>query len=77
MKTVVSEKGQVTIPKQLRDSLGIGPGQVLDFTEDQGRLVATKTSPRDPVAGVYGILELGRPTDDLVRELRDGSAGRS
>ena len=33
MKAVVSEKGQVTIPKTLRDRLGIRPGQVLDFAE--------------------------------------------
>jgi bifunctional DNA-binding transcriptional regulator/antitoxin component of YhaV-PrlF toxin-antitoxin module len=66
----------VTIPKRLRESLGITPGQVLDFTEEQGRLVAAKTSARDPVAGVYGILKLGRPTDELIRELRGGTAGR-
>jgi len=76
MKTVVSEKGQVTIPKRLRESLGIGPGQVLDFNEEQGRLVATKTGARDPVASVYGILKLGRSTDELIRELRGGTRGR-
>jgi len=76
MKTVVSEKGQVTIPKLLHESLGIAPGQVLDFTEEQGRLVATKAGVRDPVAGVYGILKLGRPTDELIRELRGGATDR-
>jgi hypothetical protein len=30
MNAVVSEKGQVTIPKAIRDRLGIRPGQVLD-----------------------------------------------
>jgi AbrB family looped-hinge helix DNA binding protein len=70
MKSVVSEKGQVTIPKPLRDRLGIRPGVVLDFREEEGRLVATKATPRDPVDAVYGILELGRPTDELLAELR-------
>ena len=42
MKAVVSEKGQVTIPKQLRDRLGIKPGEVLEFNEDGGRLIETK-----------------------------------
>ena len=70
MKTVVSEKGQVTIPKRLRDRLGIRPGQVLDFTEEGGRLVATKETIEDPVAAVYGVLRLGRPTDELITELR-------
>jgi antitoxin PrlF len=71
MKAVVSEKGQVTIPKRLRERLGIRPGQVLDFDEEAGRLVATKAAPeQDPVAAVYGIAKLNRRTDDLMRELR-------
>ncbi len=70
MITTVSEKGQVTIPKPLRDRLGIRPGHVLDFREEQGRLVATKMTRQDPVEGVYGILKLGRPTDGVIASLR-------
>lgn len=70
MKTTVSEKGQVTIPKALRDRLGIRPGQVLDFREEKGRLVATKAAAQDSVEAVYGILKLGRSTDDTVNSLR-------
>lgn len=70
MKTIMSEKGQVTIPKKLRDRMGIRPGQVLDFQEKKGRLVITKASPEDPVEGVYGIIQLNRSTDDIVTLLR-------
>jgi antitoxin PrlF len=70
MKSVVSEKGQVTIPKRLRERLGIRPGVVLDFQEEDGRLVARKTAPVDPVDAVYGIVDIGRPTDDLIEDLR-------
>ena len=70
MKTTVSEKGQVTIPKPLRKRLGTRPGHVLDLREKQGRLVATKVTAQDPVEGVYGILKLGRPTDDAITSLR-------
>src|SRR5205814_8621544 len=38
MKTVVSDKGQITIPKALRQRLGIRPGQVLKVEENRGRL---------------------------------------
>jgi AbrB family looped-hinge helix DNA binding protein len=70
MKGTVSERGQVTIPKRLRERLGIAPGQVLDFDIEEGRLVATKNVRRDPVDAVYGLL--GRPgsTDDALTELR-------
>ena len=70
MKSIVSEKGQVTIPKAIRDRLGIRPGEVLDFGEDHGRLIAVKTVARDPVDEVYGILKLNRPTDELIAEMR-------
>lgn len=75
MKTIVSEKGQITIPKPLRDRLGIRPGHVLDFREEQGRLVATKATPQDPVESVYGILKLGRSTDKIITLLRGKADG--
>lgn len=70
MRAIVSEKGQVTIPKALRESLGIRPGEVLDFAAERGRLVASKQVVQDPVDAVYGILDLGRSTDELIDELR-------
>ena len=70
MKTTVSEKGQVTIPKALRDRLGIRPGAVLDVREEAGRLVATKQSTDDAVGRVYGILKVRRRTDRLMDSLR-------
>jgi len=70
MKAVVSEKGQVTIPKPLRDSMGIRPGDMLDFSEERGCLLARKALECDPVDAVYGILRLGRSTDEMITEMR-------
>lgn len=70
MKAIVSEKGQVTIPKPLRERLGIRPGNALDFSEEKGRLVATKVTAQDAVESVYGVLGLKHPTDDLITSLR-------
>jgi AbrB family looped-hinge helix DNA binding protein len=70
MKSKVSEKGQVTIPKALRDKLGIRPGQVLDFEAERGRLVAHKADARDPVDAVYGTFGAGQRTDELIEALR-------
>lgn len=74
MRATVSEKGQVTIPKALRDRLGIRPGQVLEFSDDRGRLIAVKAADRDPIDAVYGILKLDRPVDELIDEMRGGPA---
>ncbi len=70
MNAVVAERGQVTIPKRLRDRLGIGPGSVVDFEEDRGRLVLVKVVSNDPVSRVLGCIQLDQDSDTLVRELR-------
>lgn len=72
MKAVVSEKGQVTIPKKCREKLGLVPGTVIDFHTEAGRLVAAKVPPEDsdPVAAVTGVVPSTRSVDDLLEELR-------
>jgi antitoxin PrlF len=72
MLSTVSEKGQITVPKRLRERLGIHPGDRLELVEDRGRLVATKAAPGggDPVDAVYGILSLAASTDEMILNLR-------
>ena len=70
MKAKVAERGQVTIPKVLRERLGIRPGTVLEFKEVQGKLVAVKAAAMDTIDQFYGKLGCGRRTDDVMRELR-------
>jgi AbrB family looped-hinge helix DNA binding protein len=73
MLSTVSGKGQITVPKRLRDRLGIHPGDRLELIEEAGRLVATKIVADDPVAAAYGILDLGVSVDDAIDALRGPS----
>jgi antitoxin PrlF len=70
--STVSEKGQITVPKRLRERLGLHPGDRLELVEDAGRLIATKAPPggEDPVDVAYGILRSEARTDDAIRALR-------
>ena len=70
MKPVVAERGQVTIPKALRDKLGIVPGTVLEFTAENGRLIATKVVDDHPALKLMGRHGKGRRTADVMAELR-------
>lgn len=74
----MGERGQVVIPKPLRERLGMRGGQLLEIREERGRLIVTKSLAEDPVDEVYGILRrirredaFGR-TDDFIREIRGG-----
>lgn len=46
----VTEKGQVTIPKGLRDALGIGAGTEVEFERDDDTIVVRKIG-RTPTRG--------------------------
>lgn len=42
----VTEKGQITIPKDIRDALGIGAGTEVEFERDNDTIVVRKASDR-------------------------------
>jgi antitoxin PrlF len=78
MKSILSEKGQVTIPKSLREELGLAPGTVLDFEAENGRLVATKKLAEDVFKKWRGKGRLpGRlSVDDYLKRVRDADGRR-
>ena len=70
MKTIVSEKGQITIPKAVRTKLGLRPGTVLELDAERGRLVGRKAGGRDTVDDLYGSLPMDEPVDDYIERTR-------
>lgn len=70
MKTTVSEKGQITIPKAVRAKLGIRPGTVLELEAEHGRLVGRKATGRDVIDELYGSLPMDEPVDDYLERSR-------
>jgi AbrB family looped-hinge helix DNA binding protein len=58
MKRKVGERGQVTIPKRLREELGIRPGEEVEFERgENGELRLRRVVSKDPVYRILGILE--------------------
>jgi AbrB family looped-hinge helix DNA binding protein len=75
MTTAVSEKGQVTIPKRVRDQLGIRAGTELSFAAVGGKLVASKTEETDDVFKKWrgrGHLPGGLSVAAYLAKSRDG-----
>ena len=74
MNAILSEKGQVTIPKAIRDDLGLSAGAVLDFTEDQGRIIVKRVMAENPISAWRGRGRLPKDTSvmDYLNLLREG-----
>ncbi len=73
MKAIVSQKGQVTIPKACRDKLGLKTGTVLDFEAIDGTLVARKMQQEDVFSKWRGKGKLpgGQGVDDYLKGTRE------
>lgn len=66
----VTEKGQVTIPKHLRDELGIGAGTEVEFERADDaivvRKVASPTRGRALAARLRGRGDVMMTTDEIM-----------
>ncbi len=69
MDATVAERGQVVIPKAMRDQLGITPGMQLSFSVEDGKLVIRKKID-DAISRVRGRFKF-EPGDDLDSWARD------
>lgn len=72
MSTVVTSKGQVTIPKRVREHLGIVPGTAVEFDLDSdGRVVLRKVGKAgrrtaSRIARIRGRATAGMTTDEIM-----------
>ena len=77
MSTTLTIKGQVTIPKHIRDALGLHPGMPVDFAVNQdGEVVIHKaegSAKRKPdrFEAARGKADVKWRTQDLMALLRD------
>ena len=72
----ISERGQITIPKHLRERFGMNHNVEVEITPtEQGLLIRKKASAEHPVDRIYGILGSGAlgegvSIDDFINEIR-------
>ena len=76
MDATVAERGQITLPKAVRDALGLVKGTQLKVELDGGRIILRKNVD-DALSRVRGRFKLppGVTTDDIMRELRGRAPG--
>ena len=76
MEATVAERGQITLPKAVRDALGLTKGTRLKVELDGARIILRKNVD-DAISRARGRFKLpaGVTTDDIMRELRGRAPG--
>lgn len=74
MNSTVGERGQITIPKTIRQHLGLRPGAQLTFSCKEGKLIATKTRHVSAVSKWRGKgnFPCAMKPEEFLRLVRDG-----
>jgi AbrB family looped-hinge helix DNA binding protein len=72
---VINTKGQVVVPKNIRDRFGIRPGQEVEFREEHGKIVLVKTGLKAKFKSLAGKYRYQMPpgvknAKQLLEELR-------
>lgn len=71
MKSTVSSKGQITLPAEVRQRLGLVAGTPVRFELKRDAVVLRKGSTgTHPVDRIFGRIPLGKPVDALLDEMR-------
>lgn len=79
VRAKITSKGQVTIPKSVRDALDLHEGDELLFRVEDSRAVVAKTPDFISLAGSVPVpvSKRGTPWDDVLRETRRARAERA
>jgi AbrB family looped-hinge helix DNA binding protein len=67
----ISERGQITIPKPLRDQFGLNTDVEVELVPTkEGVLIQKHSRTQHPVDRVFGILNKPSDTDIYIEEVR-------
>jgi len=68
----ITGKGQITIPKEIRDRLSLAAGDVLAFVEENGCFQIVRQVEPSVVQSYRGFLrnQAGTASDEIVQDLR-------
>lgn len=67
----MTERGQITVPKRLRQKYGLNQHVDVEVVERDGKLLILKgQNGASPVDQAYGMLKAGESTDEYIKAIR-------
>ena len=77
MEATVAERGQITLPKAVRDALGLTKGIQLKVELDGGRIILRKNvdDALSRLRGRFKLAEGYQSTDEAMRAIRGRAPG--
>ncbi len=68
----LTAQGQTSVPKEARQKLGLGPGSILEWAEEDGRIVVRRAA-RFTSEDIHRALFEKAPQPRTLDELKDGA----
>jgi antitoxin PrlF len=68
----ITSKGQITVPKRVRQSLGVEPGDSIVFEEKNGKMEVRPAGKESPFDRYRGIEKRGKglTREEVIRQVR-------
>jgi antitoxin PrlF len=72
VRSRVTTQGQISVPAEIRQKLGIGPGSVLEWEEDDNRIVVRRTGRFSSEEVHHALFPDGGPEPKSLDEMKEG-----
>ncbi len=71
--STLTSKGQITVPKEVRERLGLQEGDLLAFRFDESGRLVVEPRREDPLSGFAGLLRHLRKSKPVsIEEMKEG-----
>lgn len=68
----ITSQGQISVPRDIRKKLGVGPGSILEWQEEGDRIVVRRSGAFDSEDIHRALFPSGEPKPKSVKELKEG-----
>ncbi len=72
LRSKITSKGMVSVPNEVRRSLGVGPGSILEWDEQAGQIVVRRARTFSTEEIHQAVFPEGAPEPKTLAELKRG-----